>query len=64
VPLGCFSLILSQRFAQFERDIISERTKEGLKGKKNIGKRGKDKKQRRRSGYYHRWLNKSAGGGI
>ena len=45
-------------FAQFERDIISERTKEGLKGKKNVGKRGKDKKRRRRSGYYQRWSKK------
>jgi DNA invertase Pin-like site-specific DNA recombinase len=45
-------------FAQFERDIISERTKEGLKYAKNVGKRGKDKKRRRRSGYYQRWSNK------
>jgi len=43
-------------FAQFERDIISERVKEGLKHAKNVGKRGKDKKPRRKSGYYNRWL--------
>jgi len=42
-------------FAQFERDMISERTKEGLKHGKKGGKRGKDKKPRRKSGYYRRW---------
>ena len=39
-------------FAQFERDVISERTKEGLKHAKNVGKRGKDKSPRKKSGYY------------
>jgi len=48
-------------FAQFERDIISERTKEGLKKAKNVGKRGKDKKPRRKSGYYQRWVDKKRG---
>ena len=48
-------------FAQFERDIISERTKEGLKRAKNVGKRGKDKKPRRKSGYHLRWANKKRG---
>lgn len=42
-------------FAQFERDIISDRTKEGLKHAKNVGKRGPDKSPRRKSGYYRRW---------
>lgn len=37
-------------FAEFERNLISERTKEGLKGKTNIGKRGRDKKPRKRRG--------------
>ena len=37
-------------FAEFERNLISERTKEGLKFAKNVGKRGKDKKQRRKRG--------------
>jgi len=37
-------------FAEFERNIISERTKEGLKYAKNVGKRGKDKKDRRKRG--------------
>ncbi len=36
-------------FAEFERNMISERTKEGLK-KKRDGKRGKDKKPRKRRG--------------
>ena len=35
-------------FAQFERDVISERTKAALRKAKNVGKRGKDKKKRKR----------------
>jgi len=41
--------------AQQERQRISERIKAGLKGKHNVGKRGKDKKRRRTSGYIQRW---------
>lgn len=37
-------------FAEFEREIIRERTKEGLRGAKNVGKRGKDKKPRQKRG--------------
>lgn len=37
-------------FAEFEREIIRERTKEGMRGAKNIGKRGKDKKPRKKRG--------------
>lgn len=37
-------------FAEFEREIISERTKEGLRNAKNVGKRGKDKKPRKKRG--------------
>lgn len=33
--------------AEFERELISERTKLGLKNAKNVGKRGKDKKPRK-----------------
>ena len=44
--------------AEFERELISERTKLGQKKAKNIGKRGKDKKPRRKSGYYLRHLRK------
>ena len=35
-------------FAEFERNLISERTKEGLKFAKNVGKRGKDKRVRKK----------------
>lgn len=55
---GTLQFNIISAFAQFERDIISERTKEGLKGKMNIGKRGPDKKTRRKSGYYQRWAGK------
>ena len=41
--------------AEFESDLISERTKMGLKNAKNVGKRGKDKKKRKKSGYYLRY---------
>lgn len=41
--------------AQQEKKRISERVKAGIKGKANVGKRGKDKKDRRKSGYYLRW---------
>ena len=37
-------------FAEFERNLISERTKEGLKGNKLVGKRGKDKRPRKKRG--------------
>lgn len=46
-------------FAEFEREIISERTLLGLERAKAEGKpiglRGKDKKQRVKSGYFLRW---------
>jgi len=37
-------------FAEFEREMIRERTREGLKGAKNVGKRGKDRKPRKKRG--------------
>ncbi len=37
-------------FAEFERSIISERTKEGLRRAIGVGKRGKDKVPRKRRG--------------
>jgi len=37
-------------FAEYERALISERTKDGLKYAKNVGKRGKDKKPRKKRG--------------
>lgn len=41
--------------AEFERDLISQRTKLGLKYAKNVGKRGKDKFGRKKGGYYLRY---------
>ena len=51
-------------FAEFERALISERTKEGLKRAKSQGKQlgrpkgAKDKKKRSKSGYYVREMQK------
>jgi len=44
--------------AEFEAQLISERTKQGLKRAKNVGKRGKDKKPRKKGGYYLRYQKK------
>ncbi len=41
--VGKFQLQVLGAFAEFERNIISERTKDGLQFAKNVGKRGKDK---------------------
>jgi|WetSurMetagenome_2_1015567.scaffolds.fasta_scaffold02409_4 DNA invertase Pin-like site-specific DNA recombinase len=41
--------------AEFERELISERTKQGLKHAVNVGKRGKDKHPRKKGGYYLRY---------
>jgi DNA invertase Pin-like site-specific DNA recombinase len=38
--------------AKIEREKISERTKAGLKGKLNVGKRGPDKRRRKIRGYF------------
>ena len=54
--------ILSE-FAEFERELIRERTKEGLHRAKSQGKQlgrpkgSTDKKKRKKSGYYSRWVN-------
>jgi len=45
-------------FAEFERNLISERTKDALKGNERVGKRGKDKRPRNRSGYFLRHKKK------
>ncbi|HEX76535.1 MAG TPA: recombinase family protein [Dehalococcoidia bacterium] len=47
---GKFQLHVLGAFAEFERNIISERTREGLKFAKNVGKRGKDKRKRKKRG--------------
>jgi len=49
-PVGKLQMQLLGAFAEFERNIISERTKEGLRSAKNVGKRGKDKKPRKKRG--------------
>lgn len=52
-------------FAEFERTIISERTKLGQERARKQGKKigrpkgSRDKKQRRKSGYYRRWSRKT-----
>lgn len=50
-PNGKLLFHIFSAIAEFERDLISERTKLGLRHAKNVGKRGKDKKQRKRGGY-------------
>ena len=47
---GKLQLHVLGAFAEFERNIISERTKEGLKRCTGVGKRGKDKQPRKRRG--------------
>lgn len=49
-PMGKFQLQMLGAFAEFERNIISERTREGMKKANNVGKRGKDKKPRLKRG--------------
>ena len=44
--------------AEFERELISERTKAGLRHAKNVGKRGKDRGPRKKGGYYLRYQKK------
>jgi DNA invertase Pin-like site-specific DNA recombinase len=52
---GKLQLHILSAFAEFERNLISERTKEGMKRAKNVGKRGKDKSPRKNQGYKERW---------
>ncbi len=49
-PGGKLQMQILGAFAEFERNIISERTKEGLQKAIGVGKRGKDKKPRKRRG--------------
>lgn len=48
--IGKLQLQMLGAFAEFERNLISERTIDGMKGKAGIGKRGKDKKPRQKRG--------------
>jgi DNA invertase Pin-like site-specific DNA recombinase len=47
---GKLQMQIMGAFAEFERNIISERTKEALKYAENVGKRGADKQQRKKRG--------------
>jgi len=47
---GKLQMQIMGAFAEYERNIISERTKEALKFTKNVGKRGKDKTPRKKRG--------------
>jgi DNA invertase Pin-like site-specific DNA recombinase len=47
---GRLQLQIMGAFAEFERNLISERTKESLRGNKKVGKRGSDKKPRKKRG--------------
>ena len=47
---GRLQMQIMGAFAEFERNLISERTKEGLKVATGVGKRGKDKLPRKRRG--------------
>lgn len=49
-PAGRLQMQIMGAFAEFERNIISERTKEGLRRATGVGKRGKDKIPRKRRG--------------
>lgn len=61
-PEGKLIFAVIGAMAEFECDLISERTKLGLRRAKAegkpIGKRGKDKKKRRTSGYHLRYQKK------
>lgn len=52
---GKLQMQILAAFAEFERNIISERTKEGMRRATGVGKRGKDKEPRKRDGYKARW---------
>jgi len=53
---GKLQLQILGSFAEYERNIISERTRESLKYCKNVGKRGADKKPRQKRGVLRRSL--------
>lgn len=60
-PMGRFGVSIMGALAQMERELISERTKAKLHYLKSKGKHigrpkgAKDKKARRKAGYYSRW---------
>jgi DNA invertase Pin-like site-specific DNA recombinase len=62
---GKFTFYLFGAIAELERELITERINLGLERAKNKGKQlgrpkgSKDKKDRRKSGYYQRWSKKT-----
>jgi DNA invertase Pin-like site-specific DNA recombinase len=61
---GKLQMQIMGAFAEFERNLISERTKEGLKGNTKVGKRGKDKTPRKKRGVLKKrlsFINKGMG---
>ena len=54
---GKLQLQIMGAFAEYERNIISERTKEGMRKAIGVGKRGKDKFPRKRRGVLKKRLN-------
>jgi len=54
---GRLQMQIMGAFAEFERNIISERTKEGLMRATGVGKRGKDKIPRKRRGGLKKKVN-------
>ena len=63
-PIGRMTAYIFSAFAEFEREQIRERTLIGLERAKKEGKKlgrppgSKDKKVRKKSGYYQRWAGK------
>jgi DNA invertase Pin-like site-specific DNA recombinase len=55
--IGKFQLQMLAAFAEFERNIISERTRDGLRFARNVGKRGKDRNPRKKRGVFRKPLN-------
>ncbi len=54
---GKFQLQILGAFGEFERNIIAERTREALQFAKNVGKRGRDKKPRKKRGVLRPRIN-------
>lgn len=57
-PSGKLIFHIFGAIAEFERELISERTKLGLRKAVGTGKRGKDKTPRKKGGYYLRYQKK------
>ena len=55
--IGKFQLQMLGAFAEFERNIIAERTREALQFAQNVGKRGPDKKPRKKRGLLRPAIN-------